>query len=141
MKTKKTYDTLPEINTRIEDIRAALAHCENFDTEYAVNLQGELTDLEIKQTLLETKGSPTKININNTNYYKYKGDAEMFERTKKRLNQLIEMGMEDVGVAEFGVRGVVSGMYVERVWSYDEQQWNSYIKWADMLIKRKRRSS
>lgn len=56
----KTYNTLPEINSRIETINNALRYL-NLDTDYAVNLQGELADLEIKQGLLEEQEKPKKL--------------------------------------------------------------------------------
>lgn len=72
-----------------------------------------------------------EININRPDYYKRNGDTE---RTRARLEQLNAMGMVDLGLSEFGVRGVVSGLYIERVWNYDQKAWDSYIKWAGQII-------
>lgn len=49
------YKTLSEIRIRIAKIRDDLRYHVNLDTDYAINLQSELTDLEIKEGLLEEK--------------------------------------------------------------------------------------
>lgn len=48
----KTYNTMPEIESRITEIRVDLRYRVNLDTDRAVNLQGELEDLEIKLGVL-----------------------------------------------------------------------------------------
>ena len=73
------------------------------------------------------------IDVNNDYWYDGKSD----ERTKKRLTQIAEMGMEDVAVAQFGIRGVMSGLYIEMVWSYSDEKWNDYIDWVKTLVKEK----
>lgn len=75
-----------------------------------------------------------KFDVDRDDLYSYDKPKE---NTKKRLLQIAEMGMEEVGVAEFGVPGVMSGLYIERVWNYSDQQWNEYMEWAESLIKSK----
>lgn len=58
------------------------------------------------------------------------------ERTKSRLKEMAELGMSEVGVAEFGYKGVMSGLYIERVWSYSNEDFNSYMDWARGLINK-----
>lgn len=60
------------------------------------------------------------------------------EITKNRLMQLNLLGMEEVGVAQFGIRGVISGIYIERVWNYSDEQWDDYLKWMQEVISRPR---
>lgn len=55
------------------------------------------------------------------------------ERTKKRLTQLQDMGMTLVGIAQFGIKGVFSGLYIENVWNYSNKEWDSYINWVESL--------
>lgn len=43
---------------------------------------------------------------------------ESNELTRKRLNQLVEMGCEETGAASFGFKGAFSGLYIEKVWYY-----------------------
>jgi len=77
------------------------------------------------------------IDINDKDYYEY-GKPELRERTKKRLTQLVEAGMEEFGNAQFGVRDIMSGLYIELVWSFTDEKWNDYLNWAIQLIKEKR---
>lgn len=37
------------------------------------------------------------------------------ERTRKRLTEMAECGMEETGIASFGYKGVMSGLYIEKV--------------------------
>jgi NOL1/NOP2/fmu family ribosome biogenesis protein len=61
---------------------------------------------------------------------------ELKERTKNRLEQISKMGMTEVGTAEFGVKGIMSGLYIERVWSDSDKDWNDYMDWAKSLINK-----
>lgn len=70
-------------------------------------------------------------------YKNYNTTPELTERTRKRLIEISEAGLVLVGNGEFGVFGIMSGMYIERVWNYSEQEWNKYLIWAKDLIKRK----
>jgi hypothetical protein len=71
----------------------------------------------------------------------YLHDApELKERTKARLTQVFKMGMTEVGTAQFGVEGVVSGLYIEKVWRYSEDEWNSYMDWAISVISKDKAS-
>lgn len=62
---------------------------------------------------------------------------EFRERTRNRLTTLREKGMEEVGVAEFGIRGVMSGLYIERVWHYSDEDFNDYMNWVDEMKAKK----
>lgn len=75
-----------------------------------------------------------KIDPNSKEWYY---DKSNIERTKSRMNQLVELGMEEVGIAQFGIKNIMSGLYIELVWNYDEKSWNSYIDWVKELIKSK----
>jgi hypothetical protein len=69
-------------------------------------------------------------------FYPY-GSPELFERTKNRLTQIVDCGMEEVGVAQFGVPGIMSGLYIEYVWEFSDEKWEDYMTWAKDLIKEK----
>lgn len=56
------------------------------------------------------------------------------DRTKKRLTEIADYGMEEVGTAQFGYKGVMSGLYIEKVWSYSDTDFKSYMAWAKELI-------
>jgi hypothetical protein len=45
--------------------------------------------------------------------------------------------MKIVGVAEFGVKGVMSGLYIEKVWNASDQEFDDYMSWARSLIAEK----
>jgi len=56
------------------------------------------------------------------------------ERTKERLIEIAELGMEEIGVASFGLAGKMSGLYIEKVWNYDKDDWNSYMDWVRTFV-------
>jgi hypothetical protein len=39
-----------------------------------------------------------------------------------------------VGIAQFGYKGVMSGLYIEKVWSYSDADFKGYMDWAKGLI-------
>ena len=56
------------------------------------------------------------------------------ERTRKRLAEMAECGMEETGIASFGYKGVMSGLYIEKVWGYSDEDFKDYMDWAKSLI-------
>lgn len=74
------------------------------------------------------------IDINNKLWYKFN---EPKERTEMRLKEMISLGMVETGNASFGVIGVMSGLYIEWVWSYDDERWKSYMDWVKSRIAEK----
>jgi hypothetical protein len=75
-----------------------------------------------------------KFNIDRKDFY-FLNDAEHSERTKYRLTEIAELGMEMVGTGEFGIPGIMSGLYIEKVWRYSDKQFNEYLDWVKSLIK------
>lgn len=67
-------------------------------------------------------------------FYIYNDTNEGRERTKKRLEELIDLGLDEVGTAEFGIRGVISGIYIERVWRFSAREWQEQIDWVKSII-------
>ena len=59
---------------------------------------------------------------------------ELKERTRTRLTKIAECGMEEVMTAEFGYKGVMSGLYIERVWADSDETFADYMQWAKGLI-------
>ena len=72
-----------------------------------------------------------KFNVDDVNLYPYN---DLRERTKQRLIQIAECGMELVGDGQFGIEGVVSGLYIEMVLNYSDKHFNDYIQWAKGII-------
>jgi hypothetical protein len=56
------------------------------------------------------------------------------ERTRKRLTEMAECGMEEIGIASFGYKGVMSGLYIEKVWGYSDEDFTDYMDWVKGLI-------
>ncbi|AGO49638.1 hypothetical protein Phi13:2_gp028 [Cellulophaga phage phi13:2] len=56
------------------------------------------------------------------------------ERTRKRLTEMSECGMEETGIASFGYNGIMSGLYIEKVWGYSDEDFKDYMDWAKGLI-------
>ena len=63
--------------------------------------------------------------------YEYKKPVE---RTRKRLLQIANMGMEEVSFANFGIAGVISGLYIESIWNDTDAQFESYLDWVKEMI-------
>lgn len=63
---------------------------------------------------------------------------QLKERTKNRLIEISEMGMEEVGCGQFGKKNVMSGLYFEMVWFLSDEMWNNYISWAKDFINSKK---
>ncbi len=59
------------------------------------------------------------------------------KRTKQRLIQIENMGLVEVGEAQFGIPGIMSGLYIEKIWSLDEDEWRDYVDFINDLKKRK----
>jgi hypothetical protein len=74
----------------------------------------------------------------NPHFYEY-DKPELKERTKNRLMEIAECGMEEVGIAQFGYEGIMSGLYIEYVWSYSDEKFKDYMDWAKKLIAEKSR--
>lgn len=83
-----------------------------------------------------TKNIFVNFDINNDDFYEKNKPKE---RTRKRLIEIAECGMQEVGIASFGVKGVVSGLYIEKVWSYSDKDFNEYMDWAKSLINKNRK--
>lgn len=76
--------------------------------------------------------------VNRRDLYLY-NEPQLRERTKKRLVEIAECGMSEVGVAEFGYPNVMSGLYIEKVWRLNDEQFSNYMSWATALINEKKR--
>lgn len=76
----------------------------------------------------------SKIDITNKFFYEW-GEPDLKERTKARLIEIDELGMEEIGLAEFGIPGVTSGLFIERIWWYSDEGFNSHIDYVKKLIK------
>ena len=83
----------------------------------------------------EIKVMKKEININREDLYEYDPKRA---RTKRRLKQMKDMGLVEVGIAEFGVEGVVSGLYIEKVWNYEDEKFQNYLAWMQSVIDRKK---
>lgn len=57
------------------------------------------------------------------------------ERTRKRLLEISECGMEEVGIGQFRLKGVMSGLYIEKVWDCSDEAFKDYMDWAKGLIE------
>lgn len=92
-----------------------------------------MTYNKIKQDeLIQTKDS-FKFDISRVDFYQ-NHIPELKERTEARLTEIAKLGMEEVMNAEFGIKGVVSGLYIEMIWSYSEKEWTDYINWLMKVL-------
>ncbi len=79
---------------------------------------------------MKLQNNPThKFNVDRKDFYKC-NSQESNAKTKERLIEIADMGMEEVMTAEFGFKDIMSGLYIEKVWSYSNEKWKEYIDWA-----------
>lgn len=76
----------------------------------------------------------SKIDIGNKFFYEF-NKPEKFAITRKRLEEIVSLGMTVVGDGQFGIKDVMSGLYIEKVWHYDSIEWKKYIDWVKYLLK------
>ncbi len=73
-------------------------------------------------------------NIDTENQLFYEtSKPEKSTRTRERLLQISELGLKIVGYAQFGIPNIMSGLYIERVWSMAELEWTEYVDWIKEL--------
>lgn len=63
---------------------------------------------------------------------------ELRERTRQRLTQISDLGMIEVMTAQFGIPGLMSGLYIEYVWNYSDDDFNGYLDWVKGLKEGKK---
>lgn len=77
------------------------------------------------------------IDIDNINYYEYSKESESRIRTRNRLIEINNLGLVSIGIGQFGIEGIMSGLYIEKVWSYTDVEWDSYIEWIKEIKSNK----
>ena len=89
--------------------------------------------MENKQSLNNAETAPKAplFDIEDERFYAYK---EPKERTRKRLIEIAQCGMEEIGIASFGFKGVMGGLYIEFVWNYSDEDFKKYMDWARGVI-------
>jgi len=77
-----------------------------------------------------------KFDINRHDLYQF-DKPELKERTKQRLTEMAELGMHESGNASFGYENIMSGLYIEKIWNYSDEEFNDYMDWVKELINKK----
>lgn len=67
-------------------------------------------------------------------YYEKHDSPEIKQRTITRLEELKSLGLEELGLAQFGIHGVISGIYIESVWNKEDEDWKDYIKFIESVV-------
>jgi hypothetical protein len=74
-------------------------------------------------------------NVDRYDFYEYNKPRE---RTRARLMEMADLGMEETGSWCFGYRGAMGGLYIEMVWEKSDEDFKSYMDWArEMITKHK----
>jgi len=76
------------------------------------------------------------IEIDNKSFYDCT-KPEHKERTKARLTEMKELGMTECGFGQFGYKKIMSGLYIEKVWGYSDEDFKGYLDWVRELIEEK----
>jgi hypothetical protein len=88
---------------------------------------------EAKKNKVQHSAALPRFDIEREDFYEH---GQPKERTRKRLAEIAECGMEEIGSAQFGYKGVMSGLYIEKVWSYSDEAFKDYMDWARGLISK-----
>lgn len=72
--------------------------------------------------------------LGNVNYYPYFSKEENREEIKDRLATIWDMGLSDLGNGQFGIKDVMSGLYIEMIWRYTNKEFTDYMEWTKDLI-------
>lgn len=70
--------------------------------------------------------------VHNESYYEFGKDKT---RTRERLKLIWDLGFTEVGIAHFGIKGSVSGLYIEKIWNETDQEFYSRIEWMKSCTK------
>lgn len=87
--------------------------------------------IETQKQQLDIPVVMPRFDIEREDLYEYNKPKE---RTRKRLTEMAECGMEEMGIASFGYKEVMSGLYIEKVWGYSDEDFKDYMDWAKGLI-------
>jgi hypothetical protein len=69
------------------------------------------------------------IDIHKEEYYPFEANLDGRRIIRERLQQLAALGLEQVAPGQFGIDGVMSGLYIERVWNFSHQEFSEYVEW------------
>jgi len=75
-----------------------------------------------------------EIDLNDDNYY-IGNSPEKKIRTHNRLQDIKNLGLKDLGDMSFGIKDLMSGLYLEMVWSFNGEEWLNYTNWITELKK------
>lgn len=86
-----------------------------------------------RKLIIDILPKSTEINVDDIDFYEH-DNSDLNKRTRNRLNQIKELGLTEVGIAQFGVPQVLSGLYIEMIWNYKEFDWLEYIRFIEETI-------
>jgi hypothetical protein len=74
-------------------------------------------------------------NVDRDDLYEYNKPRD---RTRARLMEMADLGMEETGSWSFGYRGAMGGLYIEWVWEKSDWDFKDYMDWVrEMIAKHK----
>ncbi len=76
------------------------------------------------------------MDISKKEYYKNKSPY-FTARTKNRLKQISQLGMSEIAFGQFGIDSIVSGLYIEMIWNYTNNEWKQYFDWLKSIVNNK----
>ena len=123
---KQYIDKLKEIETLVE-----LSIGTTMTEEKATDIYAITNDLMCMVKKLKAPFATHRFDIERKDLYEY---GKPKERTRKRLIEMAELGMEETGIASFGYKGVMSGLSIEKVWGYSDEKFKDYMDWVKGLI-------
>jgi len=135
---KKDVALISAAPKMLRALQSILNTIQNSDTYWIDSPEkGGFDRIEIEETIAQAC-TITNFNVLDENLYEH---SKPKDRTLSRLIQISEMGMgmEMMGSYSFGYKDVMSGLYLEKVWSYSDEEWKDYIDWAKELISKKQK--
>lgn len=64
----------------------------------------------------------------------YQSNSDLNVRTKKRLNEMASYGIQELTHGEFGIKGLMSSLNIQKVWNYSDEQFKQYMNYVKDCI-------
>lgn len=127
------YDTGIVCNSENEAKEVAFALTELYYTEKRFGFKDSVySSFEAERIENEVR----KFNISRPDLYETVNRVSN-QRTRKRLIEIADLGLEEIRQGQFGIKETISGLYIETIWHCSDEEWENHIEWIKSRIYHK----